>query len=82
MIIATVLFITFLLPCLTCPVLSSSGTMTAESIAFPSYPPGQGPLYGAELEAWYEDLQDILCSDTFKCSPLPECTQVSENISE
>ncbi|XP_034769858.2 DNA damage-inducible transcript 3 protein-like [Acipenser ruthenus] len=49
--------------------------MTAESIAFPSYPPGQGPLYGAELEAWYEDLQDILYSDTFKCSPLPECTQ-------
>lgn len=27
------------------------------------YPPGVAPLCGAELEAWYEDLQDILGSD-------------------
>ncbi|MBN3296172.1 DDIT3 protein, partial [Amia calva] len=32
-------------------------------MAFSPYPPGVGPLCGAELEAWYEDLQDILCSD-------------------
>ncbi|XP_016335168.1 DNA damage-inducible transcript 3 protein [Sinocyclocheilus anshuiensis] len=33
--------------------------MTAEWLC----PPGVGPLCGAELEAWYEDLQDILGSD-------------------
>ncbi|XP_015199603.2 DNA damage-inducible transcript 3 protein [Lepisosteus oculatus] len=38
--------------------------MTAESMTFSPYPPGVGPLCGAELEAWYEDLQDILFSDT------------------
>uniref|UniRef100_A0A3P9L6S2 DNA damage-inducible transcript 3 protein n=1 Tax=Oryzias latipes TaxID=8090 RepID=A0A3P9L6S2_ORYLA len=39
--------------------------MTAEWLHLPPpYPPGVGPLYGAELEAWYEDLQDILGSDT------------------
>ncbi|KAL4655777.1 DNA damage-inducible transcript 3 protein [Arapaima gigas] len=39
--------------------------MTAEWLHLPPpYPPGVGPLCGAELEAWYEDLQDILGSDT------------------
>ncbi|MBN3287281.1 DDIT3 protein, partial [Polyodon spathula] len=54
--------------------------MTAESMVFPLYPPGT--LCGAELEAWYEDLQDILCSDTetFQCSALPECTQEEPDI--
>ncbi|XP_051931992.1 DNA damage-inducible transcript 3 protein [Hippocampus zosterae] len=38
--------------------------MTAEWLHLPPpYPPGVGPLCGAELEAWYEDLQDILGSD-------------------
>ncbi|KAJ8259436.1 hypothetical protein GJAV_G00169240 [Gymnothorax javanicus] len=40
------------------------GEMTAEWLHLPPpYPPGVGPLCGAELEAWYEDLQDILGSD-------------------
>ncbi|KAL0978895.1 hypothetical protein UPYG_G00177310 [Umbra pygmaea] len=39
--------------------------MTAEWLHLPPpYPPGVGPLCGAELEAWYEDLQDILGSDS------------------
>lgn len=41
-----------------------TGEMTAEWLHLPPpYPPGAGPLCGAELEAWYEDLQDILGSD-------------------
>ncbi|XP_075055473.1 DNA damage-inducible transcript 3 protein [Mixophyes fleayi] len=35
--------------------------MMAESLPFCS---SSGPLSGKELEAWYEDLQDILCSET------------------
>lgn len=44
-----------------------------------SYPPGVGPLCGAELEAWYEDLQDILGSDTggAKLTRAPPCPEVS-----
>uniref|UniRef100_A0A3Q3J6D9 DNA damage-inducible transcript 3 protein n=1 Tax=Monopterus albus TaxID=43700 RepID=A0A3Q3J6D9_MONAL len=43
----------------------------------PPYPPGVGPLCGAELEAWYEDLQDILGSDTggAKLARAPTCTE-------
>lgn len=54
--------------------------MTAEWLHLPPpYPPGVGPLYGAELEAWYEDLQDILGSDTggAKLARAPTCTEVS-----
>lgn len=49
--------------------------MTAEWL----YPPGVGPLCGAELEAWYEDLQDILGSDAggAKHSRAPPCAEVS-----
>lgn len=56
------------------------GEMTAEWLhLLPPYPPGVGPLYGAELEAWYEDLQDILGSDTggAKLARAPTCTEVS-----
>ncbi|MEQ2224127.1 hypothetical protein ILYODFUR_004214 [Ilyodon furcidens] len=52
--------------------------MTAEWLHLPPpYPPGVGPLYGAELEAWYEDLQDILGSDTggAKMARAPTCTE-------
>ncbi|KAM9321683.1 DNA damage-inducible transcript 3 protein [Gastrophryne carolinensis] len=35
--------------------------MMAESLPFPGFP---GPLSGLELDAWYEDLQDILFSET------------------
>ncbi|XP_061582705.1 DNA damage-inducible transcript 3 protein [Cololabis saira] len=52
--------------------------MTAEWLHLPPpYPPGVGPLYGAELEAWYEDLQDILGSDTggAKLARAPTCTE-------
>lgn len=47
--------------------------MTAEWL----YPPGVGPLCGAELEAWYEDLQDILGSDTggAKLTRAPPCSE-------
>lgn len=54
------------------------GEMTAEWLHLPPpYPPGVGPLYGAELEAWYEDLQDILGSDTggAKLARAPTCTE-------
>lgn len=54
--------------------------MTAEWLHLPPpYPPGVGPLCGAELEAWYEDLQDILGSDTggAKLARAPTCTEVS-----
>ncbi|KAG7244817.1 hypothetical protein INR49_029836 [Caranx melampygus] len=52
--------------------------MTAEWLHLPPpYPPGVGPLCGAELEAWYEDLQDILGSDTggAKLARAPTCTE-------
>lgn len=52
--------------------------MTAEWLHLPPpYPPGVGPLCGAELEAWYEDLQDILGSDTggAKVARAPTCTE-------
>ncbi|XP_072307819.1 DNA damage-inducible transcript 3 protein [Eucyclogobius newberryi] len=52
--------------------------MTAEWLHLPPpYPPGVGPLCGAELEAWYEDLQDILGSDTggAKLTRAPTCTE-------
>ncbi|XP_072237941.1 DNA damage-inducible transcript 3 protein [Leuresthes tenuis] len=52
--------------------------MTAEWLHLPPpYPPGVGPLYGAELEAWYEDLQDILGSDTggAKLARAPTCIE-------
>ncbi|KAG1925141.1 DNA damage-inducible transcript 3 protein [Pimephales promelas] len=47
--------------------------MTAEWL----YPPGVGPLCGAELEAWYEDLQDILGSDGggAKLTRAPPCSE-------
>lgn len=47
--------------------------MTAEWL----YPPGVGPLCGAELEAWYEDLQDILGSDAggAKITRAPPCSE-------
>uniref|UniRef100_A0A8C2BYP2 DNA damage-inducible transcript 3 protein n=1 Tax=Cyprinus carpio TaxID=7962 RepID=A0A8C2BYP2_CYPCA len=47
--------------------------MTAEWL----YPPGVGPLCGAELEAWYEDLQDILGSDAggAKLTRAPPCSE-------
>lgn len=54
--------------------------MTAEWLHLPPpYPPGVGPLCGAELEAWYEDLQDILGSDAggAKLARAPACTEVS-----
>lgn len=54
------------------------GEMTAEWLHLPPpYPPGVGPLCGAELEAWYEDLQDILGSDTggAKLARAPTCTE-------
>lgn len=54
--------------------------MTAEWLHLPPpYPPGVGPLCGAELEAWYEDLQDILGSDTggAKLTRAPPCPEVS-----
>lgn len=54
--------------------------MTAEWLHLPPpYPPGVGPLCGAELEAWYEDLQDILGSDAggAKLARAPSCTEVS-----
>ncbi|XP_057703258.1 DNA damage-inducible transcript 3 protein [Corythoichthys intestinalis] len=50
--------------------------MTAEWLHLPPpYPPGVGPLCGAELEAWYEDLQDILGSDAggAKMARAPSC---------
>lgn len=56
------------------------GEMTAEWLHLPPpYLPGVGPLCGAELEAWYEDLQDILGSDTggAKLARAPTCTEVS-----
>ncbi|CAF96511.1 unnamed protein product [Tetraodon nigroviridis] len=52
--------------------------MTAEWLHLPPpYPPGVGPLCGAELEAWYEDLQDILGSDAggAKVARAPTCTE-------
>uniref|UniRef100_A0A8C7PYY4 DNA damage-inducible transcript 3 protein n=1 Tax=Oncorhynchus mykiss TaxID=8022 RepID=A0A8C7PYY4_ONCMY len=52
--------------------------MTAEWLHLPSpYPPGVGPLCGAELEAWYEDLQDILGSDGggAKLARAPPCSE-------
>ncbi len=51
------------------------GAMTAEWLC----PPGVGPLCGAELEAWYEDLQDILGSDGggAKLTRAPPCSEVS-----
>ncbi|XP_041748550.1 DNA damage-inducible transcript 3 protein [Coregonus clupeaformis] len=52
--------------------------MTAEWLHLPPpYPPGVGPLCGAELEAWYEDLQDILGSDTggAKMTRAPPCSE-------
>ncbi|XP_068171839.1 DNA damage-inducible transcript 3 protein [Antennarius striatus] len=52
--------------------------MTAEWLHLPPpYPPGVGPLCGAELEAWYEDLQDILGSDTggAKLARAPTCIE-------
>lgn len=54
--------------------------MTAEWLHLPPpYPPGVGPLCGAELEAWYEDLQDILGSDAggAKLARAPTCIEVS-----
>lgn len=59
--------------------------MTAEWLHLPPpYPPGVGPLCGAELEAWYEDLQDILGSDAggAKVARAPTCTEVSGIISK
>ncbi|XP_061793745.2 DNA damage-inducible transcript 3 protein [Nerophis lumbriciformis] len=50
--------------------------MTAEWLHLPPpYPPGAEPLCGADLEAWYEDLQDILGSDTGgpKLARAPSC---------
>ncbi len=61
-------------------MLRLTGEMTAEWLHLPPpYPPGVGPLCGAELEAWYEDLQDILGSDTggAKLARAPTCTEVS-----
>ncbi|XP_029504575.1 DNA damage-inducible transcript 3 protein isoform X2 [Oncorhynchus nerka] len=64
--------------------------MTAEWLHLPPpYPPGVGPLCGAELEAWYEDLQDILGSDgggaklarAAPCSEEPEFLDVLESCS-
>ncbi|KAK6318742.1 hypothetical protein J4Q44_G00099530 [Coregonus suidteri] len=52
--------------------------MTAEWLHLPPpYPPGVGPLCGAELEAWYEDLQDILGSDGggAKLARAPPCSE-------
>ncbi|KAJ7998854.1 hypothetical protein DPEC_G00209290 [Dallia pectoralis] len=52
--------------------------MTAEWLHLPPpYPPGVGPLCGAELEAWYEDLQDILGSDSggAKLTRAPLCSE-------
>ncbi|XP_031423411.1 DNA damage-inducible transcript 3 protein isoform X1 [Clupea harengus] len=52
--------------------------MTAEWLHLPPpYPPGVGPLCGAELEAWYEDLQDILGSDAggAKLARPPPCSE-------
>uniref|UniRef100_A0A3P8XZW4 DNA damage-inducible transcript 3 protein n=1 Tax=Esox lucius TaxID=8010 RepID=A0A3P8XZW4_ESOLU len=52
--------------------------MTAEWLHLPPpYPPGVGPLCGAELEAWYEDLQDILGSDSggAKLPRAPPCSE-------
>ncbi|KAG7478197.1 hypothetical protein MATL_G00078090 [Megalops atlanticus] len=52
--------------------------MTAEWLHLPPpYPPGVGPLCGAELEAWYEDLQDILGSDGGGAKPAraPPCPE-------
>ncbi|XP_030632102.1 DNA damage-inducible transcript 3 protein [Chanos chanos] len=52
--------------------------MTAEWLHLPPpYPPGVGPLCGAELEAWYEDLQDILGSDAggAKHARAPPCSE-------
>ncbi|XP_062328588.1 DNA damage-inducible transcript 3 protein isoform X4 [Osmerus eperlanus] len=52
--------------------------MTAEWLHLPPpYPPGVGPLCGAELEAWYEDLQDILGSDAggAKLTRPPPCSE-------
>ncbi|KAG5836516.1 hypothetical protein ANANG_G00256140 [Anguilla anguilla] len=51
--------------------------MTAEWLHLPPYPPGVGPLCGAELEAWYEDLQDILGSDGggVKAARAPPCPE-------
>nr|XP_033795141.1 DNA damage-inducible transcript 3 protein [Geotrypetes seraphini] len=37
--------------------------MTAESLPFSTCTPAPGALSGWELEAWYEDLQEILLSD-------------------
>ncbi|XP_069509691.1 DNA damage-inducible transcript 3 protein [Ambystoma mexicanum] len=37
--------------------------MTAESLPFSSCTPAPGMLSSWELEAWYEDLQDVLLSD-------------------
>lgn len=59
--------------------------MTAEWLHLPPpYPPGVGPLCGAELEAWYEDLQDILGSDAggAKVARAPTCTEVSSVVSK
>lgn len=59
-------------------MLRLTGEMTAEWLHLPPpYPPGVGPLCGAELEAWYEDLQDILGSDTggAKLARAPICTE-------
>lgn len=66
-------------------VLRLTGEMTAEWLHLPPpYPPGVGPLCGAELEAWYEDLQDILGSDTggAKLARAPVCTEVSSSTNE
>ncbi|XP_041743300.2 DNA damage-inducible transcript 3 protein isoform X4 [Coregonus clupeaformis] len=55
--------------------------MTAEWLHLPPpYPPGVGPLCGAELEAWYEDLQDILGSDGggAKLARAPPCSEEPE----
>lgn len=60
--------------------LRLSAEMTAEWLHLPPpYPPGVGPLCGAELEAWYEDLQDILGSDAggAKLARPPPCSEVS-----
>ncbi|KAJ8259373.1 hypothetical protein COCON_G00183850 [Conger conger] len=50
--------------------------MTAEWLHLPPPYPPVGPLCGAELEAWYEDLQDILGSDgggvKARAPPCPE----------
>lgn len=66
-------------------MLRLTGEMTAEWLHLPPpYPPGVGPLCGAELEAWYEDLQDILGSDTggAKLARAPTCTEVSNSKNE